>query len=128
MLTLAACTATPPVEEDTGKEDTGSQLLNQADARLAAEDYKGAISSYSEFATAMAEHPQAARARATQVALERLLAAQAAIARAQQSGDATRRELTERQAETERLKGEVAKLRADLERLRIIDLQPQRQK
>ena len=121
-LTLGGCGTTPPVEEDAGK------LLNQADAMLAAEDYAGAISSYSEFLTAGAKHPQAARARATQAALERLVAARAAIARAQQTGDATRRELTERQAETDRLKAEVAKLRADLERLRNIDLQPQRQK
>ena len=122
-LALAGCETTPPVEDDAG-----SQLLTQADAKLVARDYEGAISSYSEFVTAMAEHPQAARARATQAALERLVAAQAAIARGQQTGDAARRELTERQAETDRLKGEVAKLRADLERLRSIDLQPPRQK
>ena len=123
MLTLAGCGTMLSVGDDAS-----NRLLNQADAKLAAEDYKGAISSYSEFVTAMAEHPQAPRARATQAALERLVAAQAAIARAQQTGDAARRELTERQAETDRLKGEVAKLRADLERLRSIDLQPQRQK
>lgn len=122
-LTLGGCAATPPVEQDTRAD-----LLSQADAMLVAEDYGGAISSYSEFATAMAEHPQAPRARATQAALERLVAARAAVVRAQQAGDATRRELTERQAETDRLKGEVSKLRADLERLRNIDLQPQRQK
>ena len=124
ILTLAGCAAKPPSVD----EDASSKLLNDADAMLAAQDYTGAISSYSEFVTAMAEHPQAARARATQAALERLLAAQAAVARVQQTGDAARRELTERQAETDRLKGEVAKLRADLERLRNIDLQPQRQK
>ena len=122
-LTLGGCGTTPPVEEDAS-----GKLLNQADAMLAAEDYTGAIASYSEFVTARAEHPQAARARATQAALERLVAARAAVARAQQTGEATRRELTERQAETDRLKAEVAKLRADLERLRNIDLQPQRQK
>ncbi|HYH40987.1 MAG TPA: hypothetical protein VD867_03305 [Burkholderiales bacterium] len=121
-LTLGGC-ATPSVEEDVS-----GTLLNQADAMLAAEDYAGAISSYSEFVTARAEHPQAARARATQAALEKLVAARAAIARAQQTGEAARRELTERQAETDRLKSDVAKLRTDLERLRNIDLQPQRQK
>ena len=126
-LTLAGC-ETAPTTPPPAKEDTSRELLNQADARLAAEDYKGAISSYSAFVTATAEHPQADRARATQKALERLIAAQAAIVRAQQTGDAARRELTERQAETDRLKGEVAKLRADLERLRNIDLQPSRQK
>lgn len=122
-LTLGGCAASPSVEQDAS-----SKILNQADAMLAAEDYTGAISSYSEFVTAMAKHPQAARARATQAALERLVAARAAIVRTQQAGDTTRRELTERQAETDRLKGEVAKLRADLERLRNIDLQPPRRK
>ena len=122
-LMLAGCAAAPPAEEDASGD-----LLSHADARLVEEDYTGAISAYSEFVTASAEHPQAARARATQAALERLVAARAAAARAQQATDATRRELTERQAEADRLKSEVAKLRSDLERLRNIDLQPQRQK
>jgi hypothetical protein len=122
MLALGGC-ATSPVDEDAG-----SKLLSEADAKLAAADYPGAIDAYSEFVTAMGKHPQAGRARATQAALERLVAAQEAMARAQQTGDAARRELTERQAETERLKGEVAKLRSDLERLRNIDLKPLRQK
>jgi hypothetical protein len=122
-LTLAGCATSLPIDEDAS-----SKILNQADAMLVAEDYTGAISSYSQFVTAGPKHPQAARARATQAALERLVAARAAMARTQQSSDTARRELTERQAESDRLKGEVAKLRADLERLRNIDLQPQRQK
>jgi hypothetical protein len=123
MLALGGCATPASVDEDAG-----SKLLNEADAKLAAADYTGAIDSYSQFVTAMGEHPQAARARATQAALERLVAAQAGIARAQQTSDAARREVTERQAETERLKSEVAKLRSDLERLRNIDLKPLRQK
>ena len=121
VLALAGCATTP-------EEDASGNLLEQADAKLVAEDYAGAIASYSEFVTAMPEHPQAARARATQAALEQLVATRTAIARAQQTTDAARREATERQAEAERLKGEVAKLRADLERLRNIDLQQSRQK
>lgn len=108
-------------------DEPAERLLSQADAKLIAEDYSGAIASYAEFAAAQPGHAQAARARATQKALESLaasqVAAQAAINRAQQGSDSTRRELGERQAETDRLKGEVAKLRADLERLRNIDLQ-----
>ena len=122
VLALGGC-ATSPVDEDAS-----SKLLNEADAKLVAADYAGAIEAYSQFVTTKGGHPQVARARATQSALERLVAAQAAMARAQQTGDAARRELTERQAETERLKGEVAKLRSDLERLRNIDLKPLRQK
>ena len=120
---LCACGTAPPVEKEGA-----AKLLIQADAKLAAEDYTGAISSYNEFATAVPEHPQTGRARATQKALERLVAAQAAMTRTQQSTDASRRELTEKQAEADRLRSEVAKLRADLERLRNIDLQPSRAK
>ncbi len=114
VLLCAGCAAV-----DEGLESP----LTDADAKLIAEDYSGAISSYADFAAAQPDHPQAARARATEKALARLVASQAAINRAQQGSDATRREVTERQAETDRLKAEIAKLRADLERLRNIDLQ-----
>ena len=116
-LALAACAAPPPESE---RSDTS--LLTDADSKLMAEDYKGAITSYTAFVTAQPEDPQAARARATQKALEKLLAAQAAMSRTQQGTDSARRELSEKIAESERLRGEVAKLRADLERLRSIDL------
>ena len=98
-------------------------LLGQADARLAAQDYRGAVALYSEFLKTGLQDPQAARARATQAALERLLALQTELERVQQ-GELPRlqRELADRQNEADRLKGEVAKLRADIERLRNIDL------
>lgn len=111
-------------------DEHAESLLRQADAKMIAEDYSGAIHSYAEFAAARPDHAQAARALATQKALEglagwleRLAASQAAMNRAQQGSDSTRRELTERQGETDRLKAEISKLRADLERLRNIDLQ-----
>ena len=113
MLVLSACAA-PERPQDN--------LLAEADAKLAAEEYKAAISAYTAFVTATPEHPQAPRARATQKALEKLIAAQAAMSRTQQGTDATRRELADKIAESERLRGEVVKLRADLERLRSIDL------
>ncbi len=98
-------------------------LLGQADAKLAAQDYHGAIALYSEFLNTNLQDPQAARARATQAALDRLLALQTELERVQQ-GELPRlqRELADRQNETDRLKGEVAKLRTDIERLRNIDL------
>ena len=114
-VVLSACAA-------PDREPPGSNLLVEADAKLAAGDYTAAISSYTSFVSASPEHPQAERARATQKALERLVAAQAAMSRTQQGTDATRSELAEKIAESERLRGEVAKLRADLERLRSIDL------
>ena len=120
-----------------GVAPKGSDVLAQADASLTGGDYEGAIRFYEEFAAGHPTHEQAARARATQMVLKRMLAAQAEMARAQRDGDSVRRELGERQAEadrlkaetdrqrteTDRLRAEVGKLRADLERLRSIDLQ-----
>jgi len=113
--------------------------LDQADAKLAAADYSGAQALYAEFVNANPANPQAARARAIQAALDRLLGAQTELDRLNRSAEVPRlrRELAERQGEVERLRREVAerhgeverfktenaKLRADLERLRNIDLQ-----
>jgi hypothetical protein len=107
-------------------DEQADALLGQGDRRMASENYSGAMDSYAKFADENPDHPLAARARATQKALVRLLASEAELGRAQRGGEATRRELTERQSETERLKVEVTKLRTDLERLRNIDLQPSR--
>jgi hypothetical protein len=125
----AGCAAVDPQAESVPAQASvpeAEDLLAQADARMIAEDYRGAITSYAAFATAQPDHAQAGRALAAQKALARLVASEAAVNRAQQGSDATRRELTERQAETDRLKAEIAKLRADLERLRSIDLQLQK--
>lgn len=126
-ILLSAC-ATP-------QEDAASVLLNQADSKLVAEDYTGAVSTYRTFVKVNPDHPQAARARATQRALERfaatqekLAATQATASRSQQGSDTTRRELAEKQAEADKLRAEVAKLRSDLERLRSIDLKNSRPK
>ena len=112
-------------------------MLERADKSMISGEYEGAVRFYEEFAARHPGHEQAARARATQMVLKRMLAAQAEMARAQRDGDMVRRELGERQVEVERLKAEtdrqkveadrlraeVAKMRADLERLRSIDLQ-----
>ena len=102
--------------------------LRQADAKMAGEDYSGAMDLYAKFADTQPDHDEAGRAHATQKVLVRLLAAEAEMSRAQRGSETARRELGERQAEADRLRAEVAKLRADLERLRNIDLQPLRQK
>jgi len=100
-------------------------LLGQADATLVAEDYRGALALYAGFVQAHPDDAQAARARATRTALERLLSSQAELDRLRRSDELPRlrRDLSERQSELDRLKAEMAKLRADLERLRSIDLQ-----
>jgi hypothetical protein len=100
-------------------------LLDQADAKLAAADYSGAQASYAEFVNANPGNPQAARARAIQAALDRLLSTQTELDRVNRNEDVLhlRREIAERRGDVERLKAENAKLRTDLERLMDIDLQ-----
>lgn len=99
--------------------------LDRADAKMAAADYSGAQTLYAEFVNADPGNPQAARARAIQAALNRLMGSQTELDRLNRSEEMPRlrREIAERQGEIERLKAENAKLRADLERLRNIDLQ-----
>lgn len=91
-------------------------LLGQADAMMAAEDYGDALALYAEFVQAHPDDTQAARARATRTALDRLLTSQTEL-------DRLRRDLSDQRSEVDRLKAEMAKLRADIERLRNIDLQ-----
>ncbi len=128
-LLVTACTTVPP--------QPGDALLLEADAKLIAHDYNGALAAYAEFVTATPAHPQAARVRALQAALERMISFEYELSLAQRTGELARREASERQAETERLRSEterlrseserlrseITKLRADLERLRNIDLQ-----
>jgi hypothetical protein len=75
--------------------------LARADDRLAAAEYRSAASLYDQFLRERPNDPDAPRARATRAMIERLLG---------------------QQAEIERLKAEATRLRADLERLRNIDL------
>ena len=105
--------------------EPSKSLLDEADAKLSAEDYKGASASYGEFVKADPGNAQVTRARATQTALDRLLDSQTELDRVKRNDERPRlrRELAERQSEVDRLKAESAKLRADLERLRNIDLQ-----
>jgi predicted RNase H-like nuclease (RuvC/YqgF family) len=98
--------------------------LEQADAKMAAADYRGAQALYAQFINENPDNAQTARARATQGALDRLLSSQAELDLLKRSEEVPRlrRELSEKQGEVDRLKAEIAKLRADMERLRNIDL------
>lgn len=100
-------------------------LLSRADAMMVAEDYGGALALYAGFVQAHPDDTQAARARATRTALDRLLSSQTELDRLRRSDELPRlrRDLSDRQSEVDRLKAEMAKLRAHLERLRNIDLQ-----
>lgn len=111
-LLCAGCKLLSPEPDETPGVETARTprtVLEQADAKLAAADYSGALALYAEFVKSNPDHAQAPRARGTAAALDRLLG--------------LRRELSERQGEVDRLKAEAAKLRADIERLRSIDLQ-----
>ena len=105
--------------------DPAKNSLDRADAKMAAADYSGAQALYAEFVNANPGNPQAARARATQAALDRLLSSQTESERLNQSDEIPRlrREIAERQGEVDHLKAENAKLRADIERLKNIDLE-----
>ena len=115
-----------------------TDLLNQADAKLVAEDYSGAVALYTELINSYPNDAQIPRARATRTLLERLRGTETDLTRAQSDLARTksdlartqaeelpkaRREVSDRQNEVDQLKSEMAKLRADLERLRNIDLQ-----
>ena len=108
--------------ESLGPAAPALSPLDEADAKLGAQDYKGAIAGYDTFLKAAPQDPQAARVRATQTALTRLVATQTEVDRLRQAEGPRQRDLADRQNEVDRLKNEVAKLRADLERLRQIDL------
>jgi hypothetical protein len=116
-MLCAGCASLSPAPAQT--------LLSQADAMMAAEDYGGALALYAEFVQAHPDDAQAARARATRTALDRLLLSQSELDHLRRGDELPRlrRELSDRQSEVDRLKAEMAKLRADLERLRNIDLQ-----
>jgi hypothetical protein len=121
MLMLGMlCTGCASVSPEPAKT-----LLDQADAMLVAENYGGALALYTGFVQAHPDDTQAARARATRTALDRLLLSQSELDHLQRSDELPRlrRDLSDRQSEVDRLKADMAKLRADIERLRNIDLQ-----
>lgn len=121
----AGCASLSPESGKASAPASAKSLLDQADASMSAEDYSGASALYAQFVQADPANAQATRARATQAALDRLLASQTELVRVKQDDEMPRlrREIQERRGEVDRLKAEIAKLRADLERLRNIDLQ-----
>jgi hypothetical protein len=122
VMTGMLCTGCAPIAPSP---EPARNSLERADAKMAAADYRGAQALYAEFVNANPANPQAARARAIQAALDRLLSAQAESERLSQGDEVPRlrREIAERQGEVDHLKAENAKLRADLERLKNIDLE-----
>ena len=125
LIVAMLCTGCSTAPAPQPAREPPKSLLDEADAKLSVEDYKGASALYGEFVKAQPGNAQAARARATQAVLNRLLDSQTEMERVKRNEELPRirRDLSERQSEVERLKAENAKLRADLERLRSIDLQ-----
>ena len=93
-------------------------LLARADDRLMAAQYKSALALYDEFLRTHPNDPETPRARAARAVVERLLLAQT-------ENERLRRELGARQSDLAARQGEIDQLRADLERLRRIDLAPE---
>jgi hypothetical protein len=85
-------------------------LLRRAEDHAVAAQYRNALTLYDEFLRQNPDDPAVPRARAARTVVERLVTAQTEIER-------LRRDADSRQAEIDRLK-------ADLERLRRIDLRP----
>jgi hypothetical protein len=80
-----------------------------------AAQYRGALVLYDEFLKTYPDDPAIPRARATRVLVERLLVIQT-------ENERLRRELDVRQTDLAARQAEIDQLRADLERLRRIDL------
>jgi hypothetical protein len=85
-------------------------LLQRAETQTAAAQYRSALTLYDEFLQQHPEDAAAPRVRATRTVVERLLGAQTEIERLRRDADV-------RQSEIDRLK-------ADLQRLRRIDMRP----
>jgi hypothetical protein len=139
-----------PAAERAPTATEAAGLLKRAEDELLAARYPSAIGLYDEFLRAHPNDPAASRARAVRTVLERLAAAQGEVDRLRREGQAReaeaerlRREGTTRLAEAERLRreaetrlaelerlrregdayrSEIERLKADLERLRRIDL------
>lgn len=115
-LLLAGC-ATAPVKLPT------SPLLARGDARLGSGDYRAAIAFYDEFLRREPDDPAAARVRATRLALARLLESEAALEQLRDEGAQRAGEQARARRELEAARAETTRLRADLERIKALDLQ-----
>jgi len=128
------------------------RLLQRADDQLVAAQYKNALTLYDEYLQAHPNEPVSPRVRTARTAVERLLVSQGEVERLRREVDGRqgeidrlrreqdtrqgeidrlRREQDTRQGEIDRLRrerdtrqAEIERLKADLERLRRIDLRP----
>lgn len=117
-LLLASCASGPPAS-GPGSAD---RLLQRADDQLIAAQYRNALALYDEYLQTHPNEASSPRVRTARTAVERLLVSQVEL-------DRLRREVETRQAEIDRLRrerdtrqAELERLKADLERLRRIDL------
>jgi hypothetical protein len=109
LVPLSACAIMP------------NALLDRADQQVTQGDYMAAVRTYDELLARYPDDPSAPRALAARDILGSLLAARDDISR-------LRKELTTREAELGRIKQDLDSLRADLEKLRRIDLREERRR
>jgi len=100
-----------------------STMLAKADRLTAEGDYKSAVAAYDAFLAQYSDDSQAVRARRDAVAS--IMTTRDEITRL---NSRVREELTKRDGDLARARQEAEKLRADLERLKQIDLQLEKRK
>lgn len=93
---------------------------------MMAGNHRAALGLYDEFLLANPGDEVAPRVRLLRTAVDRLLRAEAEIQRLQQDGAARDEALARTRLELNTLRAETARLRADLERLKAVDLELER--
>lgn len=110
MRAAEARVAEARAAEARAAEARAAALLQRAETQTAAAQYQSALNLYDEFLQQHPEDAAAPRVRAARTVVERLLGAQTEIERLRRDADVRR--------------AEIDRLKADLERLRRIDMRP----
>ncbi len=131
-LTLAGCaavtssspvpTAAPPPVLAAPTVPPSARLLQRADEQMMAAQYRSALALYDEFLKAHLDDPATPRVRASRAVVERLLLSQGEIERLRREVDTRQAEIERYRREVDTRQAEIGRLKADLERLRRIDL------
>lgn len=110
---VAGCSVLPAFLRPSGA------LLDRADDLVAAGRYTEAVAAYDDWLTRYPDDGAGQRVRSRRDTVAALLETRAEVAR-------LRRQLGDRDAEVVRLRQEAERLRTDLEKLKRIDLRPER--
>ncbi len=103
-----------------------SPLLARGDERLVAGELTAALALYDAFLKAAPDDPAAGRVRATRALIDRVQRAEAAARRLEREAAQGDEDLARARAGLSALRGETARLKTDIQRLKLIDLQLER--